>query len=285
MKKALIHIIFLFALLVSCEDLIEVDVPVEPPRLTVDAVIRIDTSAPSTTAVIKLGLSSSFFDANEVVTADEVLITNLDYEETGPQDSNFIVFQQTAPGIYEGSKTTSFFTSGRLVLTISYNEELFLARTEFVPSVPIDSLEQGDEILFSGEETEVKIAYFDDGTRDDFYLFDFDFNQFLVSEDEFYQGQKFEFSYFYDDIEPGTQIEVSILGVDDTFYNYMNQLIVQSGGSQGPFQTPAATVKGNIINVTGIEDTETLESVSNSNNFALGYFAVVEEYKETVTIE
>jgi hypothetical protein len=53
----------------------------------------------------------------------------------------------------------------------------------------------------------------------------------------------------------------------------MNQLIVQSGGDQGPFQTPAATVRGNIINT------------NNLDNFALGYFAVCQEYVETIVLE
>ena len=53
----------------------------------------------------------------------------------------------------------------------------------------------------------------------------------------------------------------------------MNQLIVQSGGDQGPFQTPAATVKGNIINTT------------NADNFALGYFAIGQVFNDTLIIE
>ena len=64
----------------------------------------------------------------------------------------------------------------------------------------------------------------------------------------------------------------------------MNQIIVQSGGDQGPFQTPAATVRGNIINVTGIDNDEVVDNVERSDNFALGYFAIVEEYTDSITI-
>lgn len=56
----------------------------------------------------------------------------------------------------------------------------------------------------------------------------------------------------------------------------MSQIIVQSGGDQGPFQTSAATVRGNILKST---------SVDNIDDFALGYFAVVQEYKKSIVIE
>ncbi len=284
--KRIYYFLILTISFFSCEDVIEVDAPSEPQRLTVDAVLRLDTSQAVTTAIIKVGLSSSFFDSNDVAEVDQIIIQNLDYEPSSPLDQNFIIFSETEPGIFQGSKSTSFFTSGTLFLNINYGEERYFASTAFVPSVPIDSLEQGDGTLFTGDETEVVVSFSDTPDRDDFYLFDFDFNEYLVTEDEFYQGQTFEFSYFYDDgIEAGRTLEISILGVDESFYNYMNQLIVQSGGDQGPFQTPAATVRGNIINVTDIDNMEVFDNVEQNDNFALGYFAIVQEFKESITIE
>ena len=137
--------------------------------------------------------------------------------------------------------------------------------------------QQGDGTLFSGNETEVEVSFNDRIDEDNFYLVDLDFDDYLVTEDEFYNGQTFKLSYFYDDdIDAGRTISISILGVDEPFYNYMNQLIVQAGGDQGPFQTPSATVRGNIINSTSTED---------SSNFALGYFAVCETFTATIVIE
>ncbi len=284
MRKYLYLFPALFCLL-GCEDVIELDIASEEPRLTVDAIIRLDPIEAVTRATIKVGLSSSFFDQNQEVQVNEMLIQNLDYIGSGPLDQNFIRFVETEPGVYEASKNTNFFTSGELSLTIEYNDELFLARTRFAPTVPFDEIIQGDGTLFSGDETEIIVSFTDDAERNDFYIFDFDFNEYLVSEDTFYQGQKFEFSYFYDDIEVGETLNISILGADESFYNYMDQLIVQSGGNQGPFQTPVATVRGNIINVTGIDNMDVFDNVERANNFALGYFAVVQEYQETITIE
>lgn len=269
----------------SCEDVIEVDLPMESPRLSADAIIRLDTSASESTAQIKLNLTSSFFEDLDPVSNAEVIIRNLDFISDDVLESNDIILEEVSPGIYEAARSTSFFTSGQLALFINFNSERYYAETSFVPTSPIETLEQGDQTLFTGEETEIILSFIDNGTRDDFYIFDFGFNEFLVTEDEFYQGQRFEFSYFYEDIEPGQEITVSILGANESFFNYMNQIIVQSGGDQGPFQTPAATVRGNILNVTGVENPQEVESIGQTNNFPLGYFAVVQEYKNTITIE
>ncbi|MDC6389542.1 DUF4249 domain-containing protein [Maribacter sp. PR1] len=285
MKRIIIIFLVLISF-ISCEDVIEVETPGEPPRLVVDGIVRIDTTEAFTTARIKISTSSSFFDENTPVSADLVRIQNVLYEPEFVGEGNFINLAEVEPGIYEGSKRTRFFTEGRLDLYINYNDERFYAATNFVPSVPIDTLRQGTETLFSEDETEIVVSFKDNGERNDFYIFDFGFNEFLVTEDEFYQGQTFEFSYFYEDgLEAGTELNISLLGADEGFYNYMNQVIVQSGGDQGPFQTPAATVRGNVFNVTGLDNIEVLDNVERSDNFALGYFAVVQEYKGNITIE
>jgi len=284
--KKLFYFIGVAATLMSCEDVIEVDLPKATSRPVADAILKLDTTQTNTNAIIKLSLSSSFFEDNQPLITEEVVITNLDFVPNSPSESNELVLSPISnTGVYQGSRATSFFTLGELTLSFQYNGERYFAKTQFVPSSPIENLEQGDETLFTGDETEVIISFIDDGSRDDFYIFFLGFGEYLVTEDIFYQGQRFEFSYFYEDIEPGEELNISIIGADETFYNYMNQVIVQSGGDQGPFQTPAATVRGNIFNVTGLTNPEELEAIPQSDNFALGYFAVVQEYKSTITIE
>ena len=285
--KQIFFIASIFIAFVSCEDVIDVELPAEEPRLAVDAVIRLDTSKTLSTATIKIKLSSSFFEENQIVDINEVKIQNLDYQPQNTFESNEMIFVETESGIFEAEKNTSFFTKGELRLSINYNNEVYYASTRFVPSVPIDNLEQGDQTLFSGDETEVIVSFTDNGETNDFYVLDFDFNEYLVTEDEFYQGQQFVFSYFYDSdlgLVADSYVHISILGADEAFYNYMSQVIVQSGGDQGPFQTPAATVRGNIFNITGIDSIEDFDKAERKDNFALGYFAVVQEDIEILTI-
>ena len=75
------------------------------------------------------------------------------------------------------------------------------------------------------------------------------------------------------------------MGVDEDFYTYMDQLILQSEEDFGPFETPALTVRGNFINATNIDNNNNFDNLNDINNFALGYFAIVQEYKETLVVQ
>lgn len=270
--------------LLGCEDVIEVDTPTSPPRLTIDALVKVNRENPTTVISVKAGVTSSFFADVEPTALEQIVLINPQYVPGGPLDERAVPLVEVAPGVYEGEKSTRFFTEGELQLAIQHEGQRYLALTRYAPSADIETIEQGDNTLFSEEDKEIKISFTDDGDIDNFYLFDFGRGDYLVTEDEFYQGQSFSFSYFIED-GAGRRVDVAILGVDESFYNYMNQLIVQAGGDQGPFQTPSATVRGNIINVTEIDNIDTFDNVEDSNNFALGYFAVCETFETTIVLE
>lgn len=260
--------------LTSCEDVIDVDLTSEDPRLIIDAMVRVNASEPFTKVVVKVRETSGFFDPIPAVSPDRITLTNLSISG-GTTDPPELVEEEPGSGIFSREFDTNYLTEGILILQVFYEGDVYTATTSFVPSVPLDSLVQGDGFLFDEDDIEVILKFTDDGSRNDFYLFDFSFGNYLVSEDEFYQGQQFEFSYFYDDeVVPGDEVTISIMGVDEEFFRYMDKLIDQSGEDFGPFETPALTVRGNIVNSTGsVED------------FALGYFAVVQEYADSLVIE
>ena len=72
---------------------------------------------------------------------------------------------------------------------------------------------------------------------------------------------------------------------NEDFYNYRTLLIEQSEAGLGPFQTPVATVRGNIFDVTGIDNINQFDNVGQPDNFPLGYFAVVQSFTQTLIIE
>jgi len=281
----------------ACEDVIEVDLPNTETRLIVDALIRVDIDEPYLPIEVKLTRSSNFFEENTPTSAESVLIA---YEEV---EDNIVVSQgqsslaETTPGSGIYVPDPNFSSDQRIpisaldrnyvyTLYIRHEGRLYLAQTKYVPVVPINSVIQGDGNLFGDDVTEVIVNFTDDPDADNFYLFDFDFDEYLVTEDTFYQGQEFEFSFFYDQkFDPQTVLEISILGVDNTFYNYMDQIIVQSGDSQGPFQTPVSTVRGNVFDITDLDNIEVLDNVDQPTVFPLGYFAIVQEQKASLVIE
>ena len=267
--------------LVSCQDVVEVEVPTEEPRLIIDALIRVDTTQPITVARVKVSETRSFFESVPPADLQQITLTGL---EGGL--SAILLEEEPGSGIYSKEVPTAALIGEEIFLQIDFEDEFFVAYAEFVPTSPIDQLQQGEGNLTGENETEVIVTFTDDGERDDWYLFDFDFANYVVSRDQFFQGQQFSFSYFYDEeFDPGTELAISILGADERFHDYMSKVIEQSSQDFGVFETPALTVRGNIINATEIDNIDNFDNVSTSENFALGYFAIVQEYKNTLTIE
>jgi hypothetical protein len=285
------------AICLACEDVIEVEVPSEEPRLIVDAVIRVDIDEPYIPVVVKLSSSSNFFTDNSPTSAESVLILYEEYEDDSVIDTRFSNLAEEVPGSGIYTPDPNFSSDQRIptsildrnflfTLLIRHEGRLYLASTKYIPAVPIDSVIQGDGRLLNDDETEVIITFTDDADRDSFYLFDFTFGEFLVTEDTFYKGQQFSFSYFYDQtFEPNTEIEISLMGADQPFYNYMGLLIEQTSNDAGVFATPVATARGNVFDVTDIDNIDVSDNVDQPDIFQLGYFALVQEYKQTLTIQ
>ncbi|MGB5203706.1 DUF4249 family protein [Eudoraea sp.] len=295
--KKYIYLLVVLVLNVACEDVIDVEVPNEEPRLVVDALIRVDIDEQFIPVEVKLSLSSDFFNNNTPTSAESVLIQYDEYEDGIIINSGFSNLAEEIPGSGIYTPDPNFSSDQRIPtsildrnlvfnLLIRHEGRLYLAVTEYVPSVPIDSVVQGDGTLFNDDETEIIVTFTDDPERDSFYLFDFSFGEFLVTEDKFYKGQQFSFSYFYDKIfESNTEIEIRLMGADQTFFNYMDLLIEQTTNDAGIFATPVATVRGNVFDITDIDNIDISDNVGQPNIFPLGYFAIVQEYKDTVVIQ
>ena len=285
MRNTLIikKIVFVFALLiiVSCEDVIEVQTPSEEPRLIVDALIRVDLNDPLFETRIKVSQTDNFFGSIPPANLNQITLFNFETNELV-----VLLEEGEGSGVYSKITGTDFLTSGRIVLQIDWQDELFIAFTEFKAAPPINSITQGDGTFIDDDDTEIIINFTDIAEEDNFYLFDFGFDEFLATEDTFYQDQEFEFSHFYDDpIDPGTELEVSIMGMDKDFYDYMDLLIEQSGQQDfGVFATPSVTVRGNIFNGTEIDNIDFFNNLEMTDNFPLGYFAIVQENKFNITI-
>ena len=278
----LIYIILFLSLFTSCEEVIEIDVPSEEPRLIVDALIRINVNDPFYTLRVKVGLTSPFFGEVPVTGLEQISICALGKPSTFA-DPGCGILLETEPGVYEKQMGKSFIGEYELLLQIDYEDEEYLAYANYIPVNFINVIEQVER---SDGKTEVSISFFDEPYQQDFYLFDFGFGEFVAMDDLLMRGEAYTFSYVYDrDIEPGTELEVSIMGIDRSFYNYMNVLLEQNEEDFGLFSTPVATVRGNIINVTDIDNFENFDNVAMSDNFALGYFAVAQTYTRRLIVE
>lgn len=299
MKKTICYFVLFFSVL-ACEDIVDVDLPQTESRLIVNAVFRVDITEEFVPVEVRVSETSSFFEQNEPTELSSAIIfygipleddPNL-FEEVF---SSSLAESQPGSGIYipdptfdrdQRIRTTSLEPGMVFQLIMEHNGNRYFARTTYTPTVPIDNLVQGNETLFDEDDKEVLVTFTDTPNEDNYYIFDFDFNEFLALDDQFIDGQEFEFSYFYDkNLEPGDEVEISILGADQQFYNYMDLLLEQTENTGGVFETPAATVRGNVFDITGIDNDSIFDNVERPENFPLGYFAVVQEFKESLVIE
>lgn len=254
----------------SCEKVIDVTLPSIEPKLVIDAAFEVyfDENPVTAKTVVKLSLSADYFDetipaalnANVVLTnkTNNTIISFVDVNNDGNyQSSNFIPEDNIE---YE--------------LTIIYENETYKGTATKIKSTPFTNVIQGDETLFSGKETQLKVDFFDDGAQENYYLFDFTENLFLSIDDRFFNGSDYNFSFFYqeDEIELPKTVTLKMSGISKDFYTYFEVLNSQSGqNSGGPFQSVPTSLLGNMINTT------------NEDNYPLGYFHISET--DTFTID
>ncbi len=299
--KKLLTLSIAILLFTACEDVIDVETQPEPPRLVVNGLVRVDESQEFVGVRIQVTETSDFFSENTVTELERAIIlpgvVNTDLN-AGVEFGRASVLVESEPGsgiyipnVVPGDTDDRFRTQGLtpetvFLLIIDHKGRRYAAQTQYVPTVSIENLAQGDETLFDEDDTEIQITITDVLDAEDYYVFDFGEGEFLALDDQFIDGQQFEFSYFVErDLEPGEELEVSILGADQEFFNYIDLLVEQTENDGGVFETPAATVRGNVFDITGLDNINIFDNVERPNDFALGFFAVVQEFKQTIIIE
>jgi hypothetical protein len=264
MKKIYIYTILTVLLFSNCEKVVDIDVPTIEPKLIIDASFEVlfNESPVTANVAVKLKLSTDYFDETIPTVSDAIVFL------TNTTDGSVINFSDVnlngnfAPIINFIPKDAIEYE-----LTVVYKSEIYKGNATKVKSTQIDSAIQGDETLFSGKETEVKVTFKDNGDNENYYLFNFTNNLFLPLEDRFFNGTNYNFSFFYqeEEIEVPTNVTVTMSGITKDYFTYFRILQNQSGTSGGgPFQSVPSSLLGNVINTT------------NEANFPLGYFHISE---------
>jgi hypothetical protein len=128
-----------------------------------------------------------------------------------------------------------------------------------------------------GKNIEIKTFYNDPADESNYYLYKYSDSskpiiKYYADEDTFFQGNEFFSISQNDDLKIGDKVTVSHYGISKEYYNYII-LVSISGGKRWSFQSPPATVRGNIINTT------------NADNYPLGYFSLSEADTRNYTIQ
>lgn len=253
---SLLIVLFSFA---SCEKVVDVDLNTSEPRLVIEASIQWFNGTPGNEQVVKLSTTTDYFSSDiPPVSGAVVFITN----------SANVVFdfvEDTDPGIYKCANFNPVVNE-IYTLTIIHEGETYTSTEKLLDTPTVTRIEQDDEGGILGDEVEVKFFFNDLVNETNHYMVMINdpykvIPEFGVIEDRFFQNNEMFGLYFSEDLKPSDTLRFTLNGVTLNYYNYMDILLEQTGtNSAGPFSTPTATVRGNIVNQT------------NFNNFALGYF-------------
>ena len=266
MKKIKIILAFIGLIVISgCETVVDIDLNTMEPKLVIDAAIKWQKGTLGNVQTIKLSTTSSYYDTQiPKVSGATIFIT----------DASNNVFNFVESNI-AGSYVCSNFTpvlNRNYTLTVNSNGTTYTATETLKPVPQIDRIEQNNNTGFSGDATEIKTFYTDNGSTQDYYLFKFKPSYTIIpiyfaQEDISFQGNQILGLYRSNKLEPGQNFEITLSGISRQYYNYMRILISIAGNNSGgsPFQSPSATVRGNIINT------------NNEANYPLGYFSLSEQ--------
>ncbi|MDC6365115.1 MULTISPECIES: DUF4249 domain-containing protein [Flavobacteriaceae] len=264
----------------SCTDVIEVNVPEGPTRLTIEASLDWERGTTGNNQTIVLSTSTPFFSDDKFVPA-----TGATVRVTNTNNGSEFVFEDQGNGNYT---TTTFepIVGNQYALEIRYNGERYTGVETLFPVSDITEINQSREDGEDDEALEVNVSFLDPANIENYYYLRFKsrneiFPELFYIKDEFIDGN--EFTIYYEKLEdeddgtsefvPGEIVDIEFYGISEQYHNYLRLLIDQYEAAGGPFSPPPVPLIGNCVN----ED--------DPDNTPYGYFRVTEMITSSYTFE
>lgn len=274
--KRLIPNIYLFLTLItfaSCTKEVEVELTEGDTRLVVEASIDWERGTTGATQTIKLNQTTPYFDENRESPVSGAIVTI-----TKDDDNQIFLFADQGDGTYI---TQDFVPELRqsYTLQISLDGKTYTAQETMMPVSNIIRIEQGTDEGLSSDDIEVTMHYDDPASEANFYMAEFvpshkSLPTIWAFSDIFSNGNENIFFYEDPDFSPGDSVQATLLGISETYYNYMSVVIFQSSQNfGGPFAMVPVQPTGNCKNE------------ADPNEEVLGYFRLCEVVRETHIIQ
>ncbi|WP_428225829.1 DUF4249 family protein [Flavobacterium sp.] len=265
-----LYLLGLLTMTFGCEEVVDIPLENTNPKLVIDANLTWQKGTTGAQQTIKLSITNDFY-TNEIKIASGAIVTVTDNDNTlftfnqKPNTPDYVCTnftpainkEYTLKVVYEGQTYTS---SSKLLSSPAFEPEV---KQSLVPG-------------FGAKEIiKLQLFFKDNALEENYYLLSAKnpklfIQEFLSLEDRFTQGNIMEAAYFNEKTQKDDNFKFSLQAVNKTHFNYIKKLLSISGqNSGGPFSTPPATLRGNIINQT------------DSENYPFGFFSVSEiDYKE-----
>lgn len=273
MRNQYLFLVVLFSILFyACEDVVQIDLNTAPPKIVIEASINWKKGTLGRDQIIKLSTTSDYFSIKTPIISGAIVSVK------NSSNTVFNFNEKLNLGEYECSNFRPVLNETYTLTVISMGQT-YTASETLKPVTPIIKIVQNDQGGINRDKIELKAFFEDPPNVDNYYLYRYLYSNnihssYFTDQDTFFQGNEFFSLSQNDDLKVGDKIEITHSGISKTYYNYLKVLISISGNNNGgPFQSPPATVRGNIINTT------------NFNNYALGYFTLSEVDTKTYLIK
>lgn len=273
MKNLIIIIIVITAILFSgCTDVVDVTLNTANPKLVIDASLIWQKGTTGNNQEIKLSTTTDFY-TNTIPTVSGATVY---VKNSSNIIFNFIETPNT--GIYKCANFVPIIDE-TYTLKVFSNGQTYTASETLKSVAPITSVTQEIQSGLGTDFLKLKTFFKDPANAENYYLYKYKFSknlkpEYSIDDDKFFQGNTFFSLVLEEKTKAGEQVEITHYGISKKYYNYLNILLGVAGSSGGgPFQTPPATVRGNIKNE------------NNFDNYPLGYFRVSEADVTNYTIQ
>lgn len=281
MKKISAFFLVLFVM-ISCEDVVEVDLVTSQERLVVNASLNWFREYPQNIMesgniqTIILTKTTGYYDEIKPTSNAIVTVTNNYSKEV------FTFLEEAGNGVYNCTNFKPILNNS-YTLTIIDGTQEYTAQETLLDAPLIDMIQQVRGGVFDEDQIILKVYYTDKPNQTNFYYFDYitsisEIKELSLSNDRFNNGnQTYEIiSYFSDDehkkIQDGDIFDIKFFEISSEYYQFLNVLTDQIYTS-GIFDPLPAEVKGNVINTT------------DEKNYPYGYFRIAMGNKATVVID
>lgn len=264
--KCIIRSIFTVCIclvLTACEDVVDVNLAEQEPRLVIEAFINWQKNSNGNLQVIRLTTSTGYYNTDiPKVSGATVYIKNEDgdtfeFNELEGDNKGIYVCENFIPLLNE------VFT-----LTIKHKGDVYVGTEKFYTVPELEEVIQTQEGFLENQMT-VKAFFNDPPDETNYYMHRFireDHGQeYGIFDDEFVNGNYTYTVRIFDDLTEGEVMNIDLMGISPRYYDYMNKVFTTvSEGNLGPFQVAPAVIRGNIVNQT------------NPEKYPYGYFTMSE---------
>ncbi|SHG86398.1 protein of unknown function [Flavobacterium defluvii] len=265
---ALMSLLFVFSL-VSCEDVVNLDLETGETKLVIDAEIIWKKGTTGNEQTIKISKTAPYYSGSTPkVTGAQVRVEN--------SNGDVFTFNETEAGVY---KCTNFVPviDMEYKLFITAEGQSYTAAEKLTSATPINKIEQKTVPDFGGEDViELTFYYNDPADQKNFYVTDYQsefliYPEYEITDDEFFNGNEISTRYSHEDMKTGNTVKITHRGVSKNFFNYWK--LILDASSSNPFSIPPGNIRGNIVNT------------NNADNYAFGYFRLCEADERSYVVQ